>query len=518
MQGTDHDHTLEGAKAAAHAALQAARPADARARATAALEEFGPDPVLYTLLGRAHAHENEDDHDDSAERAYRLGLEAFPDDLELLTAYAELCLESDAMDRPGRHSRGPVLAARVRAMAPGSPQTLHLDRVGRGMAGIRAPSGGRLSPTSPIPLSAAHAQRHDVRTALAGAPNLAEATRLAEEDAQRYPYDLRRAVIAETLTALGRPGRRLLVSRVRAPFLSVLLALALGAAAAIPRSASPLSLWAAAAALLLIVPGCLSRGLASRARTRALSRLLPPPADIGPAYSMLAPPPAPGPRDGALLGTAVLLGAFALFSPAWLVTPVPGTDTGHSHYTASASAPATFLGEPLLSARPAVDGVDADLAAVWMPPRAGSFSYAYGTVEHLADNGGLPSTLVFGATGDFHDVPADTADSYERGLAESDSVIDATWDGPTGAPVHCVSYASGDEEPGAHVACSWSAGDSFGTVVMDGAGLSHDYAVVRTMMAWTEIVHQDDEQVEEDGETSVTARQPAASHLEVCLL
>ncbi|MCM2413432.1 hypothetical protein [Streptomyces sp. RKAG290] len=508
MQGTDHEHTLEGAKAAAHAALQAARPADARARATAALEEFGPDPALHTLLGRAHARENDDDHDDEAERAYRQGLAAFPDDLDLLTAYAELCLESDALDRPGRHSRGPGLADRVSALAPGSPQALHLDRVRMG-------TGGRPSLAGPIPRSGARMQRHDVRTSLASAPSTAEAVRLAEEDAQRYPYDLRRVIRAETLTALGRPRRRLLRAHVRTPILSVLVAAALATVALIPRTASPVSVWAAAAALLTIVPHLVVGALESRACIRALARLLPPPApgDSDPTYSMLPPPPAPGVRDFAVLWTAVTLAVFALVSPLALMDHVRAAPPHHT-----ASAPATFLGEPLLSARPAMDGVDADLAAVWMPSRAGSFSYAYGTVEHLADNGGLPSTLVFGATGDFHDVPADTADSYERGLAESDSVIDATWDGPTGAPVHCVSYASGDEEPGAHVACSWSAGDSFGTVVMDGAGLSHDYAVVRTMMAWTEIVHQDGGEVEDGGETSVTARQPAASHLEVCLL
>lgn len=527
MQNTEYDSTPEAATAAAQAALQGGRPADARARATAALEEHGPDPVLYALLGRAHARENDDDHDDAAERVYRRGLAAFPDDLGLLTAYAELCLESDALDRPGRHARGPRLAARVRELAPESPQAVRLDGVSRGIGGIGAASaGGRPSLATPVfvPLSAAHAQRHDVRTSLAAAPNLAEATRLAEEDAQRYPYDLRRAIRAETLTALGRPGRRLLLARIRAPFLSVLVTLAVGAVALIPRSASPLSVWAGAAALLLIVPGCLFRALTSNARTRGLARLLPPPApaDSDPTYSMLPPPPAPGPRDVALLSATAVLGVFALLSPAWLVNPEPRTEP--PRYTAS--TPDAFLGQPLLSARPAVDGVDSKLAAVWLPPGEGAFSYAYGSPERLADNGGLPHTIIYGATEDFQSAPAELARIYELGLSASGSTVDATWDGPTGAPVTCVSYANSEEEAGAHVACFWSDSDSYGTVVMDGSGLSHNYAVVHTMMAWAAIVHQEDEKAgdgEEAGETgnseapSVTAGQPV-SHLEVSLL
>lgn len=237
MQNTEHDTSPEEAPEAAaaeeaaaaaeaiQAALSGRRPADARAQATAALERYGPDPLLYTLLGRAHVAENEDDHDDEAERAYRRGLAAFPDDLGLLTAYAELCLESDALDRPGRHARGPGLVARVGELAPGSPNVLRLDGISKGIGGIMAATGGgRPSLATPIPLSAAHTQRHDVRTSLATAPNLAEATRLAEEESWHYPYDLRRLIRAETLASLARPGRRLLTAQVRAPLLGTALA------------------------------------------------------------------------------------------------------------------------------------------------------------------------------------------------------------------------------------------------------------------------------------------------------
>ncbi|MFJ2416423.1 hypothetical protein [Streptomyces brevispora] len=498
MRDTEYDSSPEAAATAAGAALQGGRTADARALVTAALREHGPDPVLSTLLGRAHAVENDDDHDDEAEQAYCQGLADFPDDLGLLTAYAELCLESDAFDRPGRHSRGPELTARVSELAPGSPQALHLDRVGRGLDGIRAASGGfGPSPASPIPLSAAHAQRHDVRTAVATTPDLAEAARLAEEDAQRYPYDLRRTIRAETLTALGRPGRRLLLAHLRAPLLSVLVALALGALALIPRTASPLSVWAAAAALIMVVPNRLLGVLESRARTRGLARLLPPPADVEPSYSPLPPPPAPGARDFAVLGAALVLAFFALVSP-WFATPAPAVHTDYPHYTAS--APATFLGEPLLSALPVVDGVDPSLAEVWRPSGDGSFSYVYGTAEEIAermaDHGFQPASIIFGATGDFHGAGTSALRSYERRLTRSDATIDATWDAPSGLRLggtlmHCFSYTTDEKEKaGTHVACTWADSGSSGTVDLYGAGLDHSRSIATTLMARDAVLHK----------------------------
>ncbi|WP_328894722.1 hypothetical protein [Streptomyces sp. NBC_00236] len=491
MQNTEHDTSPEEApeavaaqeKAAAANEVQAAlggrRPAEARAQATAALERYGPDPLLYTLLGRAHVAENEDDHDDEAERAYRRGLDAFPDDLGLLTAYAELCLESDALDRPGRHARGPGLVARVGELAPDSPHMLRLDGISKGIGGLMAATGGgRPSLATPIPLSAAHTQRHDVRAALAAAPNLAEATRLAEEESRHYPYDLRRLIRAETLASLGRPGRRLLTAPVRAPYLTVTLALALGALAMIPRSASPLSLWAAAAALLIFIPNRLLGALEHRARTRAASRLQPPPADTDPSYTLLPPPPAPGARDAAVVVTAVALGAFALFSPALLVTS-SDTDDPHSTGPASVPAPTSFRGRPLLSAQPAVDGVDSKMAGMWVNAFDTSFAYLYGTMEQLASYGAQPAAYAFGSTGDGLDAPPDVADGTRLGLTESDAVIDDSWDaspGITGGRLHCVSYAADTEAEGAHTACSWTDSRSYGTLVLNEPGLDHETA------------------------------------------
>ncbi|MEU1466631.1 hypothetical protein ABZ434_00165 [Streptomyces sp. NPDC005761] len=501
MRDTGHDTSPEEAPEAAEAeeaaataeairaALSGRRHADARAQATAALERYGPDALLYTLLGRAHVAENEDDHDDAAERAYRRGLDAFPDDLGLLTAYAELCLESDALDRPGRHARGPALVARVGELAPGSPHTLRLDRISKGIGGIMAATGGgRPSLATPIPLSAAHTQRHDVRASLATAPDLAEATRLAEEEAQHFPYDLRRLIRAETLAALGRPGRRLLTALVRVPLLSVLLGLALGALAMIPGSASPLSLWAAAAALLVLVQNRLLGALESRARTRAASRLQPPPADRDPSYTQLPPPPAPGARDAVVLVAAVTLGLFALISPTWLATS-PDADQPHT----TAPAPASFRGRPLLSAQPAVDGVDPDMAGLWTVAYDTSFAYLYGTMEELASDGSQPAVYVFGSTGDALDAPPDVAKGTRLGPTESDAFIDATWDAGPGIAdgrLRCSSYATALEEKGAHTACSWTDSRGYGTLVLNEPGLDHETAAAAARDMWDAILRQ----------------------------
>ncbi|WP_329274622.1 hypothetical protein [Streptomyces sp. NBC_00691] len=82
------------------------RAAEARAVARTALEADGRDAGLFLSLARAHMAEDDDDHDDAAERVFREGLDAFPDDVGLLAGYAELCTRTDALDRPGRHARG----------------------------------------------------------------------------------------------------------------------------------------------------------------------------------------------------------------------------------------------------------------------------------------------------------------------------------------------------------------------------------------------------------------------------
>ncbi|MFG2570909.1 hypothetical protein ACGFR6_36505 [Streptomyces sp. NPDC048567] len=459
-------------------ALAAKRRGEARQRATAALEEYGPDPELYALLGRAHVAEDEDDHDDEAERVYRRGLDAFPDNLVLLAAYAELCRAADGLERPARAARAAQLMARIEELAPGSPEAQRLrDPVPLWAA------------QSPAPQHAlAHTQRHDVRQALTAAPNLAEAARLAEEEAGQHPYSLRLAIRAETLTAFTRPGRPLLLWLVRAPYLSVLAVLAVGALTLLLDASARWSVWAAAGALLALVPYRLLTVLESGARTRATGRVAPLPEGAPEPASPLPPPPPPGLRDFAVLGAALTLALFALVSPMALKS---AAQAKHSPRYA-VTPPTEFRGAPLTSAMPAVEGVDSDLASMWMQAAdaEGMFAYVYGDVTGLSGDNG-PAALIFGATGDFRGTPNAALKGYESALSESESTIDEVWQpdpGPGGGGLRCVSYADAMEAPGARVACSWVDDGSYGTVVMN-EHLDHEAAADAARTARDALLH-----------------------------
>ncbi|MEV0576408.1 hypothetical protein [Streptomyces sp. NPDC050392] len=469
MQDTEEDTSPAAATAAAQAALNGGRPADARAHAAAALERYGPDPALCLLLGRAHVVEDEDDHDDEAERVYRQGLEAFPDDLGLLSAYAELCLASDPLDHPGRHARGPVLANRIIELAPDSPQALHVGRHARGEILVLPDAG------NPAPAVIAHIQRHDVRAALAAAPDLADAAWLAGEQAVRRPYDRRLAILAETLAALERPGRRLLLAHVRAPLPTLLTVAVLAATLTASRAAYHLPAWVALIAVLLFVPGAMLRRLERHARARGLARLLTPPDGAELPDSPLPPPPAFSSRE-LVVNLAVLVIVVCSAASPLLWTPPENTD--YPHYTAT--APDTLLGAPLLSAQPGVDGVGSDTVSI-VPDGfgPGSFIYLYGTPQQMAENSAEPLVLVIGLTADHRNVPADTVRMYEQDLAESESTINDVWDahpGGHGGRLRCVAYATDTEDKGAHTACSWIDRGSSGTIVLNRAGLDRDSA------------------------------------------
>jgi hypothetical protein len=93
-----------------------------RRAAQEGLDEHGPHPDLYCWLALGHAAEDEDDHDDRAEEAFRAGLALDADHVGLLAGYAELCLRADAFDHPGRAARARVLARRLDELAPDSPE------------------------------------------------------------------------------------------------------------------------------------------------------------------------------------------------------------------------------------------------------------------------------------------------------------------------------------------------------------------------------------------------------------
>lgn len=191
-------------RARVDALVAAGRPAEARAAGRSALEEEGPDAGLFLALARAHMAEDDDDHDDAAERVFREGLDVFPDDIGLLAGYAELCARTDALDRPGRHARGAALLDRLRELAPHS---LELQRV--------AAAGSSVSAGVKDSASARRIQAFDAARAFGEAPTPQAAAAQAAERAAAAPHDLRRAVLAETTEALaaGRSWPRLLLRR-----------------------------------------------------------------------------------------------------------------------------------------------------------------------------------------------------------------------------------------------------------------------------------------------------------------
>ncbi|MFJ9375370.1 hypothetical protein [Streptomyces sp. NPDC101455] len=102
-----------------------------RRAAREGLDELGPQADLYCWLALGHAVEDDDDHDDRAEEAFRAGLALDGDHLGLLAGYAELCLRADAFEYPGRAARAPVLSRRLKELAPESAEAEQLAAVER---------------------------------------------------------------------------------------------------------------------------------------------------------------------------------------------------------------------------------------------------------------------------------------------------------------------------------------------------------------------------------------------------
>ncbi|MEV6545746.1 hypothetical protein [Streptomyces sp. NPDC051665] len=102
-----------------------------RRAAQEGLDELGPQADLYCWLALGHAVEDDDDHDDRAEEAFRAGLALDGDHLGLLAGYAELCLRADAFEYPGRAARAPVLSRRLKELAPESAEAEQLAAVER---------------------------------------------------------------------------------------------------------------------------------------------------------------------------------------------------------------------------------------------------------------------------------------------------------------------------------------------------------------------------------------------------
>ncbi|MFJ8821612.1 tetratricopeptide repeat protein [Streptomyces sp. NPDC102467] len=442
MQENDGQFVLP-AYERAQLCLRAGELPQARDEAQAGLDAHGPHAGLYAVLGRAHVAEDDDDHDAAAERAYRAGLDAFPDDLDLLAAYAEFGLAADVMEQPGRFSRGRKAADRLRELAPDSPQALRID-------------GERPGPRLP---SLAYVQRHDARVALTGGVDLRDAARQAGQAAEAWPYDRRLAVRAETLAALSSEG--LVCLTLRAPYRAVLVLCALVAAwlLAVPALGLPghQCLWA----LLALVPPLREQTVLRGARRRAERRM---PA----GYALPAPGapdvPLPTPRErAALLLAFVIVAGACTGSFGWQY--VRAAD--YPHY--AAAVPSSFRGMPLETGNPMADFLDSSLASASLPQGADTFSGVY------RDEDSGRGIAVFGATGDLHsEDPDDLYEGIREGVEEGGGSVRTTWTadpGPLGGRLECMTY---EQFAASLTACAWVDKGSMGVVMTSGGSVGRE--------------------------------------------
>ncbi|MFG2721726.1 hypothetical protein ACGFW5_26070 [Streptomyces sp. NPDC048416] len=466
MQAEHHEVMSAYVESEGH--LRAGRFAEARRAARDALTAEGPEARLFLVLGRAHAAENDDDHDDRAEAAYRDGLDAFPDDLDLLAAYAELCLAADYLDRPARHRRGPELAARIRELAPGSPQALRVERGGSGSRGPKPPSVSR-------------AQLHDARLVLAAVGDPASAAARARDQAGSRPGDDRLAVLAATLTALARPGRAPLRWMVRAPLSTALLRAAWCITVLLAVPALHLPWWSRLAVFALLPLTLPLNALLRRARARAAARPPAPPADAtaAPAFPTLPPVPAYTPRERvtavvvlvAVVATGVLSGIWSYRQYA-----------AYPRYTVS--APDRLLGLPRQDASPALARIESAVSPDLTDGTGRTFAYVYGPDPDQ------PALMMWGATGDFHDAPADAAATIEQAMDATGHPARAIWKadpGGLGGSMRCVSYEVGNAPM---AICAWVDKGSIGAVYFADEGQTHEASARLARSAREAVMHR----------------------------
>lgn len=460
--GAAHTPTGEGlaaARAASRAQLTARRWEAARQAARTGLEAYGPDAELSLLLALAHAAEDDDEEDDRAERVYQDALEVFPDHLGLLAGYAELCLRSDFQDRPARKTRGPALAARVAELAPDSPEARRVAQVQRApwlaAAGDRAARPPRLART----------QQYDLRQALVARRSVRAAAEQARADAGQRPDDARRAMLAEALELLDRPGRVLLLPLVRRPFeWGLVRAVLLGAVlVAVARLELPDWLWWAGLVAYGALPFWLGRVL-SRARSRgeqsAAAHLVP----QDPSLPELPPVPPYSRRELglALAGAAVVLTSL-VGAGVWSYqqrTEYPRYDV---------AVPDTFQGMKLLWNSPLNQQLETIAAAD--PEGYEPFTHVYGD---FATNEGRIGVRVL--TGDVHEMSADVlsslADALRAGADSAGVTVNRSWKpaaGPAGGWLECMDLTAFDGTRRA--VCLWGDKGSHGMVLVTDPGL-----------------------------------------------
>ncbi|MFB7345313.1 tetratricopeptide repeat protein [Streptomyces hydrogenans] len=431
----------------AEALLAAGRAGEARTAARDALDADGPDAGLFLVLARAHMAEDDDSHDDAAERAFREGLDAFPDHLGLLGGYAELCARTDAFERPGRSARGRAIAARLRELAPHSAELRRVEAAG---SSVRAGAKDAVS--------VRRVQSFDAATAFAAAATPAEAAERTARWAAQAPYDRRLAVLAETTAALAAPGRtlpRLMLCRAAE---YRLLGAALVALLVVLRvTVLPVPSGVTVAVLVLLsLPDLALRRLLGRARERAAARA----ADAVPAETEtvaepegfgapeLQPVPRLTRREAVFAGAAVALALVA----------------GGVAYTSSLAYPRYQVvahdefrgarGVDLGSLRGAeqVDGVEESM--LWM----------YGPATGNDDGEQL---VVYAAAGDLHGVRAQDVSGRYGMLGGLEETVDVREDwaadaGERGGWMHCARIAEPDQVRKA--VCMWADRGSLGSV------------------------------------------------------
>ncbi|MER5950921.1 hypothetical protein ABT127_33280 [Streptomyces sp. NPDC001904] len=418
----------------------------ARAEATAGLDADAPQPGLYLVLARAHAAEDDDDHDTAAERAYRAGLDAFPDDLDLLAGYAEFALAADGLEHPGRLARGRAAAERLAELAPDSPQARQAG-----------------SAPGPKPPSEARIQRHDVRTVLLRGVDPKAAAEEAAQAAAAWPHDRRLAVRAATLDELARPVAAPARAVLRHPYPAALLLAVAASALILTVTALELPSWLLLAVFLLTAPVRQEQALLRRARRRALAAL--------PVEHREPAPGAPGippvsPRQKAVAACAALiLVASAGASATWAYA----RSVAYPHY--EAVAPRTFHGLGQVGESPALSVYAAFMSDDAMAPQGKRLFAAYGE-----EGARLPAVVLFGATGDLHDVePGDITGLFGEGIEMTGAQVTGTWHpapGRLGGRVDCLTFQpllAGE----AQGACTWADHGSFGTVLVSAEGMSH---------------------------------------------
>ncbi|MFJ9669074.1 hypothetical protein ACIRPP_31455 [Streptomyces sp. NPDC101219] len=171
-----------------------------RRAAQQGLDELGPLAELYCWLALGHAAEDEDDHDDLAEEAFRAGLALEAGHPGLLAGYAELCLRADAFDHPGRAARAVDLSRRLKEVAPQSPEA---DRLSAAERWARRSYWDDLRMQAAVTALGGHATEEQARTLDADRKDAERGVSVRDADADA---DERAAAVrAATLEALSGP-------------------------------------------------------------------------------------------------------------------------------------------------------------------------------------------------------------------------------------------------------------------------------------------------------------------------